>query len=176
MDLFLRLILVLMRAAFAKQRITLEEAANLKFRLGRTDWAGQGLKQARYSSFADLGVVHFLARSGVLSVVRKKGWAPLLAAREVEVLATAPAKGQLSVETRLLGWDERYTCFEHRMSIEGVEIARVRSIGRLAAKGSKSPLIAKMLAALGRDSEEKRPAPAEFDGVMSAISATRTGD
>ncbi|MEO1101047.1 MAG: thioesterase family protein, partial [Pseudomonadota bacterium] len=158
MDLFLRLVLVLLRAAFAKQRITLEEAARLTFRLGRSDLSGQGLKQARYSSFADLGVVHFLARSGVLSVVRKKGWAPLLAAREVEVLAPVPGKGPLIVETRLLGWDERYTCFEHRMCVEGVEIARVRSIGRLAAKGSKSPLIAKMLAALGRNPEEMRPA------------------
>lgn len=176
MDLFLRLVLVLLRAVFAKERITLEDAAILNFNLGRSDWTDNGLKQARYSSFADLGVVHFLARSGVLSVVRKKGWAPLLAAREVEVLVATPDKGQLNVETRLLGWDERYTCFEHRMSIEGVEIARVRSVGRLAAKGSKSPLIAKMLAALGRNPEEMRPAPPDFESVMAAISATRTGE
>ncbi len=176
MDLFLRLVLVLLRAAFAKERITLEETAELNFKLGRSDWSDGGLKQARYSSFADLGVVHFLARSGVLSVVRKKGWAPLLAAREVEVLATAPGRGSLDIETRLLGWDERYTCFEHRMSIDGTEIARVRSVGRLAEKGNRAPLIAKMLAALGRDPEEKRSVPADFDEVMAAISATRTSD
>lgn len=173
MDLFLRLMMVLLRAVFAPERIALEDAAMLRFRVAGADLCDGVLKQARYSSFADLGVVHFLARAGVLSVVRKKGWSPLLAAREVDILRHDAGRGHLEMETCLVGWDERYTCFVHRLCFDGVQIAEVRSVGRLAARGDRSPLIAKMLELLGRDPDERRSPPGSFNALMTAIADSR---
>lgn len=152
----------------------MDDTIDLNIRLLWTDTGPDGvLRPNRLNSFADLCIMDFMARTGLLSAARKNGWLPLLAARRSEVLDIPPEIQTMRAVTQLVGWDDRFQGFEHKIYADGTLIARIYSIGRLTKPRSHEGMTVRMLGKLGRDPQELRPLPPAFADLVQKILAGR---
>lgn len=175
MNLFVRLFLALMAARRASS-IGLDDEAEITQKIRGRDTDGEGrLHKARYGSFSDLGILAFLTRAGVLALSRKHGWLPIVAGREIDILAPDLAGKNLVLITRLTGWDARYTFFEQDLFVDGTLTATMRTIGRVTSKTEKAPLVARVLEGLGLPADVDRDPPKGFVDALARMKAVRSG-
>ncbi|MEO0713474.1 MAG: thioesterase family protein [Pseudomonadota bacterium] len=174
MNLFFRLLRVLLAAWRAKRRLSLSGQGKVHVGIGSADLDQYGAIEAtRFASFADLGIVDFLERTGVMGLSRKNGWAPLLAARDIELLDIVHDPKNVSVTTRLIGWDERYTFFVHELVAGDTPVAIVRSTGRISSRKDKQPIVEKVLQGLGLPTDTDAGVPADFADMVARITRGR---
>ena len=119
------------------------------------------MNNGRYLSIMDLGRVDLMLRAGLLGpILRQKKWMPVIAASTVRYRrATAPFE-KFELETRLVGWDERWVFLEQRFF--GAS-GRVNAIGLVQAamtsKGGRVPTSELMeLVGVAPDTDGKPPA------------------
>lgn len=95
------------------------------------------LNNGRYLQLIDVNRAEWLIRTGILDVVRRNRWKPILGSVAMNYRRELRLWDRARIETRLLGWDQRWTYLEHRVSTEngqavafGVAKAGFRSKGR----------------------------------------------
>ncbi len=82
------------------------------------------LNNGRYLQLFDLNRAEWLIRTGILAAVLKQGWKPVLGSVSIQFRRELRLWEQGRMETRLLGWDDRWTFLEHRMtSMNGQPVA-----------------------------------------------------
>jgi len=74
------------------------------------------LNNGRYLQLIDLNRAEWLVRTGILRVIRRNRWKPILGSVSIQYRRELKLWERGSIETRLLGWDERWTYLEHRVS------------------------------------------------------------
>lgn len=150
MNLYLRLIKVLLLLPFVKRRGVLD-ASRISFRVWPNDLdINFHMNNGRYLTLMDLGRVHLLAQIGLLGAVVRLGWQPMLVAAEITyVRAIAPFQ-RFTLVTRLLTWDDKYFYIEQRFERRGTVCAVAIVKGLLVAKGRKVST-ADLLKILGLD-------------------------
>lgn len=125
MNLYLRLLRVLMQLPFVTRR-TLLEPARLAFRVWPNDCdINFHLNNGRYLTFMDLGRVHLLAQIGLLRSLMKQHWAPVLSAAEMNFIRPLNPFQKFEIVTRLLTWDDKYFYIEQRFVSPG----RLHAVG-----------------------------------------------
>ena len=77
------------------------------------------LNNGRYLQWMDVNRAEWLIRTGILSVVRRNRWKPILGSVAINYRRELCLWERAIVETRLLGWDNRWTYLEHRVTNEG---------------------------------------------------------
>lgn len=144
MNLIVRFLRVLI-TSLLRSRINLLESSTLNFWVLPTDLdINLHMNNARYLSFMDLGRTDLLLRAGMLSVVRKERWKPVVGNIDIKFRRPLMPFQPFQLHTRLLCWDEKWLYLEQSIeSAKGLHaIATVRGlfIGRDGSVPSRTVL------------------------------------
>ena len=135
MNLFLRLLLVFIRASLSKKDTSIFGSTKLKSRVMLTDQdMFAHMTNSRYFSFSDLGTINFIIRTGCWSHLRKRGWFPVICTEKAVFVRMLRWRQAFEVETRLAGWTDTYICLEHTFLRKEALVARVQLVARFASQ------------------------------------------
>ena len=120
---------------FASRRraaVSIWDSASLPLRVQLTDIdIAMHVNNGMYLSLMDLGRFDLMIRSGVWKLMRRKGWSPVVNAETVTFRKSLQLGQRYTIETRILGFDERAIFFEQRMVSDGEIYARAYVATRL---------------------------------------------
>ncbi|GGI81474.1 thioesterase family protein [Shewanella gelidii] len=88
------------------------------------------LTNSRYPAFMDLARTYMLAEMGLLKRFLKLKWFPIVNATEFTFIKDIKPLSQFEIESKLVGWDEKYFYIEQRfISEQGLHcIVHVRGV------------------------------------------------
>ena len=114
MSLFLRLLLLLLTAAF-RPRCDILGPVRRRFIVGPADldvlWH---VNNGVYLSMLDVARVDLMLRSGVAGRIWRAGIYPVVAAQTIRFRRPLQLLQSFEVETSVIGWDEKALLLEHR--------------------------------------------------------------
>jgi YbgC/YbaW family acyl-CoA thioester hydrolase len=120
---------------FASRRrpsLSIWDTASLPLRVQLTDIdIAMHVNNGMYLSLMDLGRFDLMIRSGIWNVMRRKGWSPVVNAETITFRKSLQLGQRYSIETRIMGFDERAIYFEQRMVHDGEIYARAYIATRL---------------------------------------------
>lgn len=137
MNLYLRFVLILIKAWFAKKQAILAESV-LNFRVLPFDCdINFHLNNARYLSFMDLGRIRLMGQGKLLAQIYKERWLPVVTAIEISFIRALSPWQRFQLVSRVVGWDENYIYIEQRFeTVKGLAaIALVK--GTFVINGKK---------------------------------------
>ncbi len=111
------------------------------------------MNNGMYFSVFDLGRFDLMVRSGVWRTMRARGWSPVAAGETISFRKSLQLGRRYSIETRILGLDERAIYFEQRAVADGEIYARAVIATRLVS-GAGPVSNEEIIAAFGAPPEE----------------------
>lgn len=143
MNLHLRLIIVMFRYLL-RRNIPVNDVlavSKLKFRVWIHDLdINLHLTNSRYLGFMDLGRTWQFAEAGLMPLFTQKKWQAVVNAQEITYIRELAPLKAFSLETRMLGWDEKYFYFEQRFMQNGRLHALAQVRGLFAKNGKAIPM------------------------------------
>jgi acyl-CoA thioesterase FadM len=119
LNLYLRLLHLLVRLITVQRRGVLDDS-RVSFRVMPNDCdINLHMNNGRYLSFMDLGRVHLVAQLGLLAIVVKNRWKPVLAAAEINFIRPLAPLQKFDLVTRVVTWDDKYVYMEQRFEAHG---------------------------------------------------------
>ncbi len=88
------------------------------------------LTNAMYPTFLDLARTKWAYEVGTMPMFVKKGWRTVVSSQTIVFIKEIKPFKVFDIETRMLGWDEKYLYTEHRFLIKGQ--LHAKSITRIA--------------------------------------------
>jgi len=134
------------------------------------------LNNGRYLSLMDLGRLDLGLRAGLVPLLRRRSWTPLLAAATVRYWRPLKLFTAFELTTRLVWWDEKWFYLQHGMWSGGHQAAQ--ALAKLVIKGREGTVApARVLAALGADPTPPEPPMglAEWDAWEEALKQGNNG-
>lgn len=173
MNLFFRLIWVFIRATMSKARVDLLAQTRLKYRVWPTDQdMFMHMTNSRYMSFADLGTVNYIIRSGCWRTMRKLGWFPVICGQSMIITRMLKTPQSFEIVTNLVGWDDKYVGISHKFMRNGRQHAEVRVIAKFASRDKKKLRPQDMIDAVGSDAVSP-PMPPEYQAIIEDLERHR---
>ena len=129
MNLFLRLIWLAIAGRF-RRRVGVLGPSHTPFRVLPTDLdVLRHMNNGVYFSLMDLARVDLLTRAGLSKRIASRGWYPVVVAETIQFRRSLKLFDSFSIETRVLGWDEKAFVLEQRFlrGTEAVAAALVRA-------------------------------------------------
>lgn len=119
MNLYFRLLCVMIAAMFRPKIASILNASRVSFRVLPTDLDMNGhMNNGRYPTIMDLGRLDLILRSGLFCMMMRQKSVPILASIKIRFrIALAPFEPYM-LETRVLCWDEKWTYMEQRFIIK----------------------------------------------------------
>ena len=137
MNLYLRLIVLLFQLIGLPRKGVFDES-RVGFRVLPTDCdINFHMNNGRYLSFMDLGRVHMVTQIGLMGVILRRRWMPVLAAAEINFIRQLAPFQKFELVTRLVTWDDRYAYMEQRFESNGVLCAHAYVKGLFLDKGKR---------------------------------------
>lgn len=134
MHLLLRTLLQLFGSG-RRSRLTIWGVSSLPMRVLPTDIDMAGhVNNGMYLSLMDLGRFDLMVRSGVWAKMRRNGWNPVVNAETIAFRKSLQLWQQYTIETKILGVDDKAIYFEQRMVADGEIYARAYIATRLVTK------------------------------------------
>ncbi|GAB3551046.1 thioesterase family protein [Arthrobacter tumbae] len=131
MHLLLRTLWLLF-ASRRRAKVSIWDSASLPQRVQLTDIdIAMHVNNGMYLSLMDLGRFDLMIRSGIWKLMRRKGWTPVVNAETITFRKSLQLGQRYTIETRILGFDERAIYFEQRMVHGGEIYARAYIATRL---------------------------------------------
>lgn len=150
MNLYLRLILTLIKIRFA-QKIDILEESRLEFRAWPWDCdINFHMTNSRYLALADLGRIFQLGQAGLLWKMLRRKWFPVIQAQDFSFFRPIDPLKRFTLTTKLIYWDEKYWYAEHRFLVENELCAILQTRGVIVRGRQKVPLD-KVLSMLGTE-------------------------
>ena len=135
MHLLLRT-LVLLFTASRRPPLSIWDDASLPLRVLPTDIdIAMHVNNGMYFSLMDLGRFDLMARSGTWRRMRRRGWTPVAAGETIAFRRSLQLWQRYTIETKIIGLDEKAIYFEQRMVADGEIYARAYIATRLVSKG-----------------------------------------
>ena len=72
------------------------------------------MNNGRYLSFMDQGRVHLMRQNGLLRIILRNRWMPVLAAAEITFIRSLAPLQRFELVTRLVSWDDKYIYLEQK--------------------------------------------------------------
>ena len=161
MNLYFRLLWLLARVWRLSRRGLLDES-RAAFRVLPNDCdINFHMNNGRYLSFMDLGRVHLMAQTGLLPVILKQGWMPVLTAAEINFIRSIAPLQKFDLVTRLVSWDDKYFYIEQKFESRSVLCAHAYVKGLFLRKGVKITN-AEIVATAGYTDTPPPPMPEEL--------------
>jgi acyl-CoA thioesterase FadM len=114
MNMFLRLFWVSLRARFLERCHPLGPCST-RFIVWPTDLdVFMHMNNGRYLSIMDLGRVDLLIRSGLMKLIRRAGYHPVIAAETIRFRRPLRLFQRFEIETRVIGWDDKAFLMQQR--------------------------------------------------------------
>ncbi|MBP6518289.1 MULTISPECIES: thioesterase family protein [unclassified Shewanella] len=98
------------------------------------------LTNSRYPAFMDLARTYMLAEMGLLKRFLKLKWMPIVNAAEFTYIRDIKPLKTFEIETKVVGWDEKYFYIEQRFVSERGLHCIVHVRGVFVCKGKQVPL------------------------------------
>jgi len=76
-----------------------------------------------YLTYADLGRFDLLSRAGYFGKILKNGWYPVVVAETIRFYRSLKVFQRFTIETRVIGWDEKNVFLEQRFERDGQLVA-----------------------------------------------------
>lgn len=112
MNLYLRLLLVLLRARLGA-RIDPLDAVRTPFRAWPHDLdVNAHVNNGRYATLMDLGRVDLMARAGLMPAIRAARMYPVVTAQHIVYRRSIAPFRAFELRSRVVGWDERFVYME----------------------------------------------------------------
>ncbi|MEZ5953450.1 MAG: thioesterase family protein [Hyphomonas sp.] len=174
MNLFFRLLRILLASYFSKERTHFMDVHTIRSKvwIGDHDMLGH-MTNSRYASFTDLGIMNFMGRSGTMRVFRKHGWVPVIQHESLTYFRSISFPQAFEVQTQMVGWDGTYMCFRHAFVSGGRTIATSRMIARLVGRKKQRVTADMALEALGQPMESP-PLEQPFLEAIAELRAARS--
>jgi len=129
MNLFVRLLVMLLRSCFAK-RIGLLDESRSTYRVWPLDCDfNLHLTNSRYFSLCDVSRFYYTGQLGALFKLLRRKWLPIAQAQEISYFKPINPFQRFDVATRLTHWDDKYWYTEHRFFVADVLCAVVQVRG-----------------------------------------------
>jgi acyl-CoA thioesterase FadM len=126
---WLRLIRIVF-TLFGKPRIDLLAVTRVRLRVWPNDLdTNLHVNNGRYLALADIGRMHWFVRTGLLDVARRRKAFPVVGDAIAKFRRELKAFEAFDIETRLIGWDNKWGFLEHRFIRGG------RVLGVVAIRG-----------------------------------------
>jgi acyl-CoA thioesterase FadM len=87
-----------------------------------------------YLSIMDLGRTDLVLRSGLMRVVKERGWYPVVASQAIRYRRSLDPFKRFEVHTRVLGWDDRFFFIQQKFMLAGEVAALAVVKGRFLKK------------------------------------------
>lgn len=114
MNLYFRLIIVLLKSMFTRRIGVLDESRSC-YRVWPLDCdINLHLTNARYFALCDLSRIYYMGQVGVLFKMIKRKWLPIAQAQEISYFKPINPFQQFEVLTRFSYWDDKYWYTEHK--------------------------------------------------------------
>ncbi len=97
------------------------------------------MNNGMYFSVFDLGRFDLMVRSGVWRRMRRRGWTPVAAGETISFRKSLQLGQRYTIETRIIGLDERAIYFEQRAVADGEIYARAVIATRLVSPAGPVP-------------------------------------
>ena len=135
MHLLLRTLLLLLKST-RRPPLSIWDSSSLPLRVLPTDIdIALHVNNGMYFSLMDLGRFDLMARSGTWQAMRRRGWTPVVAGETIAFRRSLQLWQQYTIETKVIGLDEKAIYFEQRMVVDGEIYARGHIATRLVSKG-----------------------------------------
>lgn len=121
------------------------------------------VNNARYLALMDLGRFALIARLGLLPVIVRERWAPIVGAVELDFRRELPMFSRFSLTTRIAGWDAKWIYIEQRFERDG-DLAATGRVQGLFKRGGARVQTGELLAHIGPD-HVSPGLPASFDAL-----------
>lgn len=119
MNLWLRLIWMLL-TAWRRTRVSILDASWLRMTVMPNDIDFNGhVNNGRFLTLADVGRMDFVLRSGAARAALAQRALPIVGDSLAKFRRDLKAFQRFDMQTRILGWDERWTFMEHRFVRHG---------------------------------------------------------
>ncbi len=154
MKLYLRLIRTLL-VALMRPRLGLLEESVVRFRVWPNDLdINLHMNNGRYLTIMDLGRVDLIARVGLLRLMIRNRWAPVVGMATIRFRKSLTPFQKYRLITRVLCWDEKWTYLEQRFESGGdlVALAYVKTVFRAGKRTLRSREVLRAL-----DQEQRSP-------------------
>ena len=167
MNLYFRLIAVLLRSVFAAPLTALEESRS-SYRAWPFDCdINLHMTNARYFALCDLSRIYFMGQVGVLFKAIRKKWLPVVQAQEVKYFKPINPFEQFDVLTRLTYWDDKYWYIEHRFVV-GDRLCAILQVRGVFVRGRTVIPFSDLIDLAGSDVESP-PKPKNVESWHSLI-------
>ena len=104
-----------------------------------------------YLSIMDLARVDLLRRAGLLRGIMAHGWYPVVTGETIQFLRSLELFDRFVIETRVLGWDDKYILLEQRFERGTETIAIALVAGRFLARAGGTVAPREIIAVGGQD-------------------------
>jgi acyl-CoA thioesterase FadM len=159
MNLIFRLIRVLL-AALRRAPLGLLEESVVHFRVWPNDLDfNLHMNNGRYLTLMDLGRIDLMARQGVVKLLWRNHWQPVVAAQTMVYRRALKPFQRYSLHSRVVCWDDKFVYLEQRFQT-GDQLA-ASAIVKAAVRGAGRTLRPReLLKAVGRDGRSPPMPPA----------------
>ncbi|TPW06706.1 MAG: thioesterase superfamily protein [Alphaproteobacteria bacterium] len=147
MNLFLRVVIVWIKSWF-KPRIGLLDAFSL----------------------VDVCVIDFFLRSGVVNILRRNKWTPLVVYKDMKFLKALRFPGKFVVKSQFLGWDDDAVIAQHVFERAGTVVATGYTVARFIDSRGKALKTSDVAAQFGAPSKPVIP-----DHALATLARSRRG-
>lgn len=136
MNLYLRVLIVILSALFGEKIVDMTKAQHIRLRVYPNDLDSNfHMNNGRYLTIMDLGRLNLILRTGLWRLVMKKKYAPVLGSAQMRFRLPLKPFQLFDLETRVLCWDEKWIYMEQRfLYVTGEKTGAVAAIGLI--KGS----------------------------------------
>ncbi|KQU54119.1 thioesterase [Bosea sp. Leaf344] len=179
MNLWLRLLWLLLTTPFRPRLHPLGQASQLAFRVWPHDLdTSLHMNNGRYWSLMDLGRTDLMLRTGLWRAVLRHRWVPVVNAGAIRFRRELRLFQPITLETRILCWGEGWLVMQHRIlrkSRDGGTIVAASALVRAALydRQEKSFVpVARLMAEIGITAESPAPT-AEVAAFLAAEDAMR---
>ena len=148
MHLIFRTLLVMLRRP--RTLIDIMDVGRMEFRVLPSDLDVMGhMNNGVYLSIMDLGRMDLMRKAGAWDHLVKAGVLPVMASETITFRRSLMPWQKFTVETRLVGWDERAIFTEQQIVVGGEVFARATMRGRFVKKTGGVATTAEVFAIAG---------------------------
>jgi len=148
-NLFYRLVRVLLGILWSTRRLGVHDPSVLEFRVWPNDLdLNRHMNNGRYLTVMDLGRIDLIGRMGLIATVREQRWFPVLGSAVIRYHRPLAFPERYTLVTRIVGWDEKWFYLSQMFTRGGTPVASAFAKGLVRAPGRSIPT-GEVLAAAG---------------------------
>ncbi|MDP3532173.1 MAG: thioesterase family protein [Alphaproteobacteria bacterium] len=126
--------------AFKKTKINFWDASTIKTKVHPNDLdINVHMNNARYSTMFDLGRFDFLVRTGLIKLIWKEKWRPVIGSTMVSYLKSLKLYEKFIVSTKVVYFDDKWFYLEHLLKKDNDLMARAFVKCLFLQNGKKIP-------------------------------------